>query len=124
MRLELGLADLLVDRVQMDRVFINLIGNAIKYTPPTGRVSVQTSSQNGTVEVRIKDTGPGIPTEQQHQLFGKYQRLSLAAQTEGTGLGLFIAKSMIDAHGGIVRVESAANQGATFIVSLPVAHVP
>ena len=112
-----------VDRVQMDRVFINLIGNAIKYTPPTGRVSVQTGSYNGTVEVRIKDTGPGIPAEQQHQLFGKYQRLSPAAQTEGTGLGLFIAKSMVDAHGGIVRVESASNQGATFIVSLPVAHL-
>jgi PAS domain S-box-containing protein len=111
-----------VDRVQMDRVFVNLVGNAIKYTPPAGRVSVQTSSYNGTVEVRIKDTGPGIPPEQQHQLFGKYQRLSPAAQTEGTGLGLFIAKSMIDAHGGVVRVESTPKHGATFIVSLPVAH--
>lgn len=111
-----------VDRVQMDRVFVNLVGNAIKYTPHAGRVSVQTSSYNGTVEVRIKDTGPGIPPDQQHQLFGKYQRLSPASQTEGTGLGLFIAKSMIDAHGGRVRVESAPNEGATFIVSLPVAH--
>lgn len=109
-----------VDRVQMDRVFVNLIGNAIKYTPPAGRVQVQTTSYNGTVEVRIKDTGPGIPAEQQPQLFGKYQRLSPSAQTEGTGLGLFIAKSMIDAHGGMVRVESAPSQGATFIVSLPV----
>ena len=112
-----------VDRVQMDRVFVNLVGNAIKYTPPAGRVSVQTCSYNGTVEVRIKDTGPGIPLDQQHQLFGKYQRLSSAPQTEGTGLGLFIAKSMVDAHGGMVRVESAPKQGATFIVSLPVAHV-
>jgi len=114
---------LYVDRIQMDRVFVNLVGNAIKYTPPTGRVSVQTSTYNGTVEIRIKDTGPGIPPEQQGQLFGKYQRLSPAAQMEGTGLGLFIAKSMIDAHGGMVRVESAPNQGATFIVSLPVAPV-
>lgn len=111
-----------VDRVQMDRVFVNLVGNAIKYTPPAGRVNIQTSSYNGTVEVRIKDTGPGIPPEQQGQLFGKYQRLSPATQMEGTGLGLFIAKSMIDAHGGDVRVESAPNQGATFIVSLPVAR--
>ena len=110
-----------VDRVQMDRVFVNLVGNAIKYTPPAGRVRVQTTSHNGTIEIRIKDTGPGIPPEQQSQLFGKYQRLSPSAQTEGTGLGLFIAKSMIDAHGGLVRVESAPNQGATFIVSLPVA---
>lgn len=112
-----------VDRVQMDRVFVNLVGNAIKYTPHAGRVSVQTRSDNGTVEVRISDTGPGIPPDQQPQLFGKYQRLSPAAQTEGTGLGLFIAKSMIDAHGGRVCVESTPNQGATFIVSLPVAQI-
>ncbi len=113
---------LYVDRAQMDRVFVNLIGNAIKYTPPAGRVSVHSSSHNGTVEIRIRDTGPGIPADQQSLLFGKYQRLSPATQTEGTGLGLFIAKSMIDAHGGRVRVESAPHHGATFIVSLPVAH--
>jgi PAS domain S-box-containing protein len=111
-----------VDRTQMDRIFVNLVGNAIKYTPPAGRVSVQTSSSSGAVEVRIKDTGPGIPLDQQPQLFAKYKRLSSARQTEGTGLGLFIAKSMIDAHGGMVRVESAPKQGTTFIVSLPIAQ--
>jgi PAS domain S-box-containing protein len=116
------LPSLCVDRAQMDRVFVNLVGNAIKYTPPAGRVSIQTSSHNGSVEIRVKDTGPGIPPEQQHQLFGKYQRLSPSTQTEGTGLGLFIAKSMVDAHGGVVRVESAPNQGAVFIVSLPLAQ--
>jgi len=113
---------LYVDRVQMDRVFVNLVGNAIKFTPPAGRVTVHTSAPNGTVEIRIKDTGPGIPPEEHSQLFCKYQRLSPAAHTEGTGLGLFIAKSMVDAHGGKVRVESAPNQGATFIVSLPLTH--
>jgi PAS domain S-box-containing protein len=110
-----------VDRNQMDRVFVNLIGNAIKFTPPTGRVSVQTSAHNGTVEVHISDTGPGIAPEHVSQLFGKYQRLSPAEQTtEGTGLGLFIAKSMVDAHGGTIRVESVPKRGATFIVALPV----
>ncbi|MFQ5667276.1 MAG: ATP-binding protein [Candidatus Binatia bacterium] len=109
-----------VDRNQMDRVFVNLIGNAIKFTPPAGRVTVRSCRNNGMVEVCISDTGPGIPAEQLPQLFGKYQRLSATAQTEGTGLGLFIAKSMIDAHGGQVRVQSAPNCGATFVVSLPV----
>lgn len=108
-----------VDRAQMDRVFVNLIGNAIKFTPPAGRVCVQTARNNGAVEVRISDTGPGIPAEQLPQLFGKYQRLAPAAQTEGTGLGLFIAKSMIDAHGGRVSVETSPQHGATFVVSLP-----
>jgi PAS domain S-box-containing protein len=111
-----------VDRIQMDRVFMNLIGNAIKFTPAAGRVCIDTRAHNGTVEVRISDTGPGILPEQIPHLFGKYQRLSPGAHTEGTGLGLFIAKSMVDAHGGAVRVESAPNQGATFIVSLPIAH--
>lgn len=119
-----SLPPMLLDRAQMDRVFVNLVGNAIKYTPPAGRVAVHTSAHNGTVEIRISDTGPGIPLEQLPQLFGKYQRLSPAAQTEGTGLGLFIAKSMIDAHGGSVRVESSPKQGATFIVSLPVTSAP
>lgn len=109
-----------VDRSQMDRVFSNLIGNAIKFTPPAGQVTVATSCSDGMLEVRISDTGPGIPAEQMPQLFRKYQCLSSTGQTAGTGLGLFIAKSMIDAHGGRVRVESGANGGATFIVSLPV----
>lgn len=119
---ELGesLPSLQVDRTQMDRVLVNLIGNAIKYTPPAGRVHIETGRHNGAVEVRISDTGPGIPPEEIPHLFGKYQRLAPAAQTEGTGLGLFIAKSMIDAHGGTVRVESSSTEGATFIVSLPV----
>jgi PAS domain S-box-containing protein len=108
-----------VDRSQMERVFINLIGNAIKFTPREGRVQVATSCPSGMLEVRISDTGPGIPLEQQPQLFRKYQRLSSAGQTDGTGLGLFIAKSMVEAHGGRVRVESCPNAGATFVVSLP-----
>lgn len=111
-----------VDRSQMDRVFINLIGNAIKFTPRGGRVRVDTGSHNGMVEVRISDTGPGIPPEQVPQLFRKYQRLSPTSEADGTGLGLFIAKSMIEAHGGSVAVESAPNAGATFIVELPAAR--
>jgi PAS domain S-box-containing protein len=109
-----------VDRSQMDRVFVNLIGNAIKFTPREGCIQVETSCPNSLLEVRISDTGPGISTEQLPQLFRKYQRLSSGGQTEGTGLGLFIAKSMVEAHGGRVRVESSPNAGATFIVSLPV----
>jgi PAS domain S-box-containing protein len=119
---ELGpLPSLQVDRTQMDRVFVNLIGNAIKFTPPAGRVSIGTTNDNGRIEVRISDTGPGIPSDQLPQLFGKYQRLAPAVETEGTGLGLFIAKSMIEAHGGAVRAESSPNSGATFIVSFPLA---
>lgn len=108
-----------IDPGQMDRVFVNLIGNAVKFSPVGGRVGVRSSLREGGVEVRVSDTGPGIPPDQIPHLFGKYQRLSQTAQTDGTGLGLFIAKSMIEAHDGTVRVESLPGQGATFIVRLP-----
>jgi PAS domain S-box-containing protein len=109
-----------VDRSQMDRVFINLIGNAIKFTPRDGRIEIETSCPSRALEVRISDTGPGIPAEQLSQLFRRYQRLSPAGQSDGTGLGLFIAKSLVEAHGGRIRVETHPNAGATFVVSLPV----
>ncbi len=109
------------DRFQLDRVFVNLVGNAIKFTPPGGRVSVTAGVANGFVVVRVTDTGPGIPAQQMPHLFRKYQRLSHTAQADGTGLGLFIAKSMIDAHGGTIAVESSSGSGATFVVKLPVA---
>ncbi len=109
------------DRLQLDRVFVNLIGNAIKFTPAGGQVAVRTHAINGSVWVEVSDNGPGIPANQIPHLFGKYQRLSQTAQTtDGTGLGLFIAKSMIDAHGGVVRVESQPGAGATFVVELPI----
>jgi len=107
------------DRLQLDRGFVNLIGNAIKFTPPGGRVSVTAEVSDGSVVVRVSDTGPGIPAQQIPHLFRKYQRLSRTAQADGTGLGLFIAKSMIDAHGGTIAVESSPGLGATFIVRLP-----
>jgi len=115
-----SLPPLQLDRTQMDRVFVNIVGNAIKFTPTAGRVSITTSRRDGHVEVRISDTGPGIPPDQYPHLFGKYQRLGHVGETEGTGLGLFIAKSMVEAHGGEVRAEGAPKGGATFIVSLPI----
>jgi PAS domain S-box-containing protein len=116
-----GGLDIPVDRVQMDRVFVNLIGNAIKFTPVGGRVQVQSRVHERKVEVRVSDTGPGIAPEDIPHLFGRYQRLSQTAQTDGTGLGLFIARSMVEAHGGTIAVESVPGQGATFVVVLPAA---
>jgi PAS domain S-box-containing protein len=113
-----------IDTGQMDRVFVNLIGNAIKFSPVGGRVGVSSSLRGNGVEVHVSDTGPGIPPDQIPHLFGKYQRLSQTARTGGTGLGLFIAKSMIEAHQGTVRVESQPGQGATFIVRLPASVSP
>lgn len=108
------------DRVQLDRVFTNLVGNAIKYTPAGGNVAIRSRTENGSVLVQVSDDGPGIAPDQIPNLFRRYQRLSQTAQIEGTGLGLFIVKSIVDGHGGRISVESVPGAGATFTVSLPI----
>jgi signal transduction histidine kinase len=110
---------LLGDEGQLERVMANLLANAVKFTPGGGRVTVATRAENGCVEVAIQDTGRGIPAAELPYLFEKYRRVREAKRTEGTGLGLSIVKTIVEAHGGQIRVESAAGAGSTFIVCLP-----
>ncbi|GIW39574.1 MAG: hypothetical protein KatS3mg076_0151 [Candidatus Binatia bacterium] len=109
------------DRVQLDRVFTNLVGNAIKFTPAGGRVVVESAAKDSSVVIRVRDTGPGIPADELPHLFSKYGRLPSSAHVQGTGLGLFIAKSLVEAHRGRIWAESEPGRGATFLVELPVA---
>jgi len=97
----------------------NLLANAIKYTPRGGRITVTIRNGNGQVLVGFRDTGRGIPADEIPHLFEKYRRVREAKRTEGTGLGLFIAKTIIDAHGGDIRVESTPGVGSTFTLVLP-----
>jgi len=99
----------------------NLLGNAIKYTAAGGRVTVSAARQDGRVAVVFRDTGHGIPADEMPHLFEKYRRVRQAKRTEGTGLGLFIAKTIVEAHGGDIRVESTPGVGSTFTVLLPAA---
>jgi len=110
----------LADESQMERVVDNLIGNAIKYTAEGGAIRVTTGRQNGHVTVAVRDTGRGIPAHELPHLFEKYRRVRDKNRTEGTGLGLFIAKTIVEAHGGKIRGESAPGAGSTFTVLLPV----
>jgi len=107
------------DESQMERVVGNLVGNAIKYTAAGGAVRVTTGRQNGHVTVAVRDTGRGIPAHELPHLFEKFRRVRDKHRTEGTGLGLFIAKTIVEAHGGHIRVESAPGAGSTFTVLLP-----
>jgi len=107
------------DESQMERVVGNLVGNAIKYTPAGGVIQVTTGRHNGHVTVAVRDTGRGIPAHELPHLFEKYRRVRDKHRTEGTGLGLFIAKTIVEAHGGQIRVESAPGTGSTFTVLLP-----
>ncbi len=105
----------------LQQVFINLFSNAIKFTPPEGKVSISMNPCEGGVRVRVSDTGMGIPREDLPHLFSRFFRASNAIQNEvpGTGVGLYVVKSIIEKLGGRVMVESQMGEGTTFEVWLP-----
>lgn len=111
----------LADRSQIERVFINLIGNALKYTPQGGRITVKANKRDSQVQVDISDTGCGIPKEAQESLFEEFYRVDnpINQQVKGTGLGLALVKHIIEAHGGRIWVFSKVGAGSTFSFVLP-----
>ncbi len=111
------------DRDQLERLMVNLIGNAIKFTPDGGEVTVRLRRLGDRFGIDVTDTGIGIPQEEQAELFGRFFRSSLAAENaiQGTGLGLSIVKAIAEQHGGGVSVESEPGRGSTFRVDLPAA---
>jgi PAS domain S-box-containing protein len=113
---------ILFDSEKMKLVVQNLIENAARYTPPGGKVTVSLKNDKKEVEIAVSDTGVGIPQNQQQRVFSKFFRAQnvIRMETEGTGLGLFITKNIIEAHGGRIWFESEENKGTTFHVALPV----
>jgi signal transduction histidine kinase len=107
------------DRVRLQQVLANLISNAAKFSLPATDVQVQVRSDNGFVVLSVIDQGPGIAPEVIGQLFQPFARLGRERDASGTGLGLFITKSIVEAHGGRVWVESVVGRGTTFFVRLP-----
>ena len=111
------------DRTRLRQVLGNLIENAVKYSPEGGEVRVSAAAANGAVRISVRDTGPGIPPDQQRRIFEKFGRVDVpGASKPGTGLGLFIARSIAEAHGGSLDVSSGAEPGSTFTLTLPVDH--
>jgi PAS domain S-box-containing protein len=111
------------DSLALERVFANLLHNALKFTPRFGHITICSASQAGAVAVTIADSGPGIAHEELASLFDKYRQAKQARTADGAGLGLFIVKALVEAHGGQVRVESSPGQGACFSVLLPIASL-
>lgn len=109
------------DRQQLERVVLNLGDNAVKFTPPGGRVDVEVTSEGDTCVVTVRDTGIGVPRQEQERLFDRFFRSSLAQlhAVPGSGLGLSIAASVVAQHGGTIAVASEAGEGSTFTVRLP-----
>jgi signal transduction histidine kinase/CheY-like chemotaxis protein len=116
-----GVADLYADQEKIEQVLINLVTNAVKFTPVGGKLKVTAEPVKNGVRFAVSDTGPGLSPEDQGHLFEKYSELAGRRKSElrGTGLGLFICRSVVEAHGGTIGVESALGQGSTFHFVIP-----
>jgi PAS domain S-box-containing protein len=111
-----------VDVEKISLAIQNLIENSIRYTPAGGEIEIFLKSKKNEIEFSIKDTGIGIPKDQQHRVFTKFFRAPNATKmaTEGSGLGLFITKNVVEAHGGKIWFESEEGKGTTFYFTLPI----
>jgi signal transduction histidine kinase len=110
------------DRRRLEQVFFNLVGNALKFTPEGGRVSIRVSALPEAVEIAVADTGAGIPPDFLPHVFDPFRQAepTPGRQTSGVGLGLSIARELVDAHKGSIRAESdGPGRGSTFVVTLP-----
>jgi signal transduction histidine kinase len=108
------------DRIRLRQVVQNLVDNAVKYSPTGAEVRVTAATDDAHVQVAVEDTGPGIPLADQKVIFDKFGRAAVDGGTKpGTGLGLFIARSIAEAHGGSLDVDSAPAQGSVFTLELP-----
>ena len=114
------------DGEQLDRVLVNLLSNASKYTPVGGQIAIDVDSDGGTLSISVADTGIGIPIDEQPHLFTRFFRASTARANSisGNGLGLAIVKSIVERHDGTVQVSSDPAAGSRFTVTLPLVRQP
>jgi heavy metal sensor kinase len=112
---------LMGDELRLRQLFLNLVANAVNYTPKGGQVEIALAVVDGEVKVTVSDTGIGIPEEHLPHIFDRFYRVDKARNREdgGTGLGLAIVKSLAEAHGGRVEVTSTPGEGTSFTVFLP-----
>ena len=109
------------DAGKLNQILSNLLGNAVKFTPPGGRVTLGCEAAGDVVRVRVRDTGPGVPADQLARIFEPFVQLDpgLARAHEGTGLGLAISRDLARGMGGDLTAESAPGAGSTFTLTLP-----
>jgi len=103
------------------RMILNLLDNAVKYTPAGGEISLALTRQNGNAEIVVRDTGIGIPEADRQRIFDRFYRVDKARSRAhgGAGLGLSIVRWIVEIHGGDIRVDSTPSAGSTFTVDLP-----
>ncbi len=115
------LPEITADKERIEQVVINIISNAIKYTPDGGKITLSAIPHTDGIEIRVSDTGVGIPKDDIPHIFERFYRVEKArtSETGGTGLGLAIAKEIVEAHGGEISIESEQGVGSTVIIQLP-----
>jgi signal transduction histidine kinase len=116
------LGDFVGDERKIKQILLNLLSNAVKFTPEGGRIGIKARQTDGSVEISVSDTGIGIALEDQPKIFEEFRQVGgdYAHKTEGTGLGLTLAKKFVELHGGKIWVESEVGKGSTFTFTLPV----
>jgi len=123
-----GISEICADADRLQQVLLNLIDNALKFTPASGRVELMAYGKNtNEVVIQVHDTGVGIPAEVLPHVFDRFyradpSRVRLPQQAGGNGLGLSIAKELVEAHGGKVTISSTPGEGTTVSISLPDSH--
>lgn len=115
------LPEALADNEGIEQVLVNLLHNAIKFTPPGGQINVTAKVEANDIQVSVADTGVGIPADDLSHIFERFYKADKARAGGGTGLGLAIARHIIEAHGGRIWAESVEGQGSTFTFTIPVA---
>jgi two-component system sensor histidine kinase ChvG len=120
-----GATPVMADGTRLERVFENLIDNAVSFSPDGGLVAVAVARRDARLEVRIEDEGPGVPEEAREAIFRRFQSIRPTSEAFGqhSGLGLAIARTIVEAHQGSIAVESREDRitGARFVVRLPLA---
>ena len=109
------------DERKIKQILLNLLSNAVKFTPEGGRISISANKTESGAEVSVSDTGIGIAPEDQPKIFEEFRQVGSDSthKTEGTGLGLTLAKKFVELHGGKIWVESEVGKGSTFTFTLP-----
>ncbi len=107
------------DKSRLEQVLINLIHNAIKFTPPGGSILVKAEQEGKNIVFSVQDTGVGIPEQDIERIFERFYKTDRSRSQKGTGLGLSIARHLVEAHEGNIWVESRSHRGSTFYFSIP-----
>jgi len=112
------------DQATLERALLNLVDNAVRYTPAGGKVEISTTPADDWVDIAVQDSGPGVAPEDAARVFEPFVRLEAgrAQEAEGSGLGLAIARSIVTAHGGTLTLDSTPGTGSRFTIRLPRSH--